>query len=117
MGKGASDMADGRPDFATTLDLLYSEFAKQKSMKPGATKIAGLLGQDVRKIAKKLGEEAVETAVAAVAGSKAEVIAESSDLLFRLLVLWVKVGVEPAKVMNDLAARHGPKTQESAKER
>jgi phosphoribosyl-ATP pyrophosphohydrolase len=115
MGKGGPETIDGSRGIATTLDVLYAEFAKQKSQKPDASKVADLLRQDVRKIAKKLGEEAVETAVAAVAGSRAEVIAESSDLLFRLLVLWAKVGVEPAKVMADLAARHGPKIQEPTK--
>ena len=98
-----------------TLESLYASFVKQKAERANGSKVAVLLRDDVRKIAKKLGEEAVETVMAAVAGTKAEVIAESSDLLFRLLVLWAKVGVEPAKVMANLAARHGPKVNEAVK--
>ena len=94
-----------------SLEALYEAFAAQRSAKPTATRVAELLSQDVRKIAKKLGEEAVETAVAAVSGTRQDVIAESSDLLFRLLVLWAKVGVDPDKVMADLAQRHGPKAR------
>ena len=104
---------DAKPP-PSTLEALYVAFAAQKGAKADATRVAELLGQDVRKIAKKLGEEAVETAVAAVAGTKAEVVAESSDLLFRLLVLWAKVGVDPDKVMADLAQRHGPKARPPA---
>jgi phosphoribosyl-ATP pyrophosphohydrolase len=101
---------DAKPPPAS-LEALYSQFVAQKAAKPTASRVAELLSQDVRKIAKKLGEEAVETAVAAVSGPKAEVIAESSDLLFRLLVLWAKVGVDPDKVMADLVQRHGPKAR------
>ena len=102
-------MAEALRDVAATLEGLYVEFARQKTARPESSKVAALLRQDVRKIAKKLGEEAVETAMAAAAGSKADVIAESSDLLFRLLVLWAKVGIEPAQVMADLMARHRSK--------
>ena len=101
---------DARPTLATLEDF-YAATLAQKSAKPDTSRIAELIAQDVRKIAKKLGEEAVETAVAAVAGTKGDVVAESSDLLFRLLILWAKVGVDPAKVMADLIARHGPKTR------
>jgi phosphoribosyl-ATP pyrophosphohydrolase len=101
---------DARPSLAT-LEEFYAATVAQKDIKPEGSRMAELLGQDVRKIAKKLGEEAVETAVAAVAGTKGDVVAESSDLLFRLIVLWAKVGVDPAKVMADLITRHGPKTR------
>ena len=74
---------------------------------------AKLVAGGQQRAAKKLGEEAVETAVAAVSGTRQDVIAESSDLLFRLLVLWAKVGVDPDKVMTDLAQRHGPKARPS----
>lgn len=101
---------DARPTLAT-LEEFYAATVAQLGTKAEGSRMAELLSQDVRKIAKKLGEEAVETAVAAVAGTKGDVVAESSDLLFRLIVLWAKVGVDPAKVMADLINRHGPKTR------
>ncbi len=101
---------DNRPDLAT-LEAFYAAAHAQKGAKPSASRVAQLLDQDVPKLAKKLGEEAVETALAAASGNKGAIIAESSDLLFRLIVLWAKVDVDPAKVLADLAARHGPKTR------
>jgi phosphoribosyl-ATP pyrophosphohydrolase len=54
-----------------------------------------------------MGEEAVETAIAAVASDSDAVVAESADLLYHLLVLWVDCGVEPEEVWKKLAAREG----------
>ena len=101
---------DARPTLAT-LEEFYAATLAQKDLRTDSSRMAELLAQDVRKIANKLGEQAVETAVAAVAGTKSDVVAESSDLLFRLVVLWAKVGVDQVKVMSDLIARHGPKTR------
>ena len=56
-------------------------------------------------IAKKLGEEGVETALAAVAQDKQALIAESADLLYHLLVLWAACGVEPKDAYAALDAR------------
>ncbi|MGH6720467.1 MAG: phosphoribosyl-ATP diphosphatase [Alphaproteobacteria bacterium] len=103
---------DSRPGLAT-LEAFYAAVHAQKGAKPQASRIAELLDQDVRKLAKKLGEEAVETALAAASGDTGDIIAESSDLLFRLLVLWAKLDVDPARVLAELAARHGPKTRGS----
>jgi len=57
--------------------------------------------------AKKLGEEAVETALAAVSGDRGAITAESADLLYHLLVTWVATGVTPAEVYAALEAREG----------
>ena len=54
-----------------------------------------LLEAGTEKIAKKVGEEAVETAIAAAKGSKHEVIEEISDVIYHLLVLMVNMGITP----------------------
>jgi len=57
------------------------------------------------KIAQKLGEEAVEALIAALAQDKAALVAESADLLYHLLVLWADRGVVPAQVWAELELR------------
>lgn len=66
-----------------------------------------LLDKGVAHCAKKLGEEAVETALAAVGGDRAHLIAESADLLYHLLVVLEARGVALAEVEQALARRTG----------
>lgn len=66
-----------------------------------------LLDKGVSHCAKKLGEEAVETALAAVAEDRERVIAESADLLYHLLVLLEARGIALAEVEAALARRTG----------
>ena len=47
----------------------------------------------------------VETAIAAAQNNREEVVAESADLLFHLLVLWQAMGIAPADVMAELTRR------------
>ena len=64
-----------------------------------------LLDKGVAHCAKKLGEEAVETALAAVGEDREHLIAESADLLYHLLVVLEARGVKLAEVEGELAAR------------
>jgi phosphoribosyl-ATP pyrophosphohydrolase len=64
-----------------------------------------LLDKGVAHCAKKLGEEAVETAMAAVQEDKGRLIAEAGDLLYHLLVLLEVRGVTLAEVEAELAKR------------
>ena len=59
------------------------------------------------KCAKKLGEEAIETSLAAVAQDKPALANESADLLYHLLLLWAVCGLKPEDVYAALAAREG----------
>ncbi len=64
-----------------------------------------LLDGGIEKSAKKLGEEAVETVIAAAAGTKAQVVAESADLLYHLLVVLKARGVDLSEVYAELERR------------
>ena len=64
-----------------------------------------LLDAGVEKCAKKLGEEAAETIIAAVAGTKEQTVAESADLLYHLLVVLEARGVDLAAVYAELERR------------
>jgi phosphoribosyl-ATP pyrophosphohydrolase len=88
------------------LDRLFATIAARKAAgDPGASYTAKLLSEGVAKCAKKFGEEAVETALAAVSGDKAQLAAESADALYHLLVLWAAAGITPDDVYAALKAR------------
>ena len=87
------------------IDRLFATIAARKDADPAASYTAKLFGEGILKIAKKLGEEGVETALAAVAQDKAALTAESADLLYHLLVLWAASGLTPEEVYAALDAR------------
>jgi phosphoribosyl-ATP pyrophosphohydrolase len=71
------------------------------------------------KCAKKFGEEAVETVIAAAQGDKAALAAESADVLYHLLVLWAAAGIAPEDVytiLKDREAQSGLAEKASRKE-
>ena len=87
------------------LDTLTATIASRVGGDPKLSHTAKLLKKGTSRIAKKLGEEAVETVIAAVRGNKEETIAESADLLFHLLVLWQAQQISAADVMAELERR------------
>ena len=89
----------------TYLDTLVATIASRVGGDPKLSHTAKLLKKGPPRIAKKLGEEAVEVAIAAVMGKKEETVAESADLLFHLLVLWQSMGIQPVEVMAELERR------------
>jgi phosphoribosyl-ATP pyrophosphohydrolase len=89
------------------IDRLHAQVALRKSADPAASYTAKLLREGVFKCAKKVGEEAVEAALAAVSGDKRDTINESADLLYHLTVMWVAAGIDPADVYAELTAREG----------
>ena len=58
-------------------------------------------------IAQKVGEEAVELAIAAVQGDKARTVSEAADLMYHLLVLLEASELSLADLAAELSARHG----------
>ena len=89
------------------LAKLYETILSRKGADPSESYTAKLFDQGVEKCAQKLGEEAVETAIAAAGGKPKEVTNESADLLYHLLVLWAAMDIDPADVYQALADREG----------
>jgi len=54
------------------------------------------------RICEKIGEEAVETVIAGVAEGKKEVVGESVDLMFHLMILWAERGVETKDIEKEI---------------
>ena len=89
------------------IDHLFETITSRKGGDPSVSYTAKLLAQGKLKCAKKLGEEAVEAALAAVAEDKSALANESADVLYHLLVLWASAGVTPDEVYAILKAREG----------
>jgi phosphoribosyl-ATP pyrophosphohydrolase/phosphoribosyl-AMP cyclohydrolase len=99
------------------LGWLAAVLESRKDADPETSYTARLLACGVERIAQKVGEEGVETAIAAVvASAKGEgeggerrkaLIGEAADLLYHLLVLLQASGVDPAEITKELLRRHG----------
>lgn len=89
------------------LERLYKVVLERRKADPETSYIAKRLKQGTAKIAQKLGEEAVETVIAAMEKDRAGVISESADLLFHWLLLLVDSGVSVDEVMAELTRREG----------
>jgi phosphoribosyl-ATP pyrophosphohydrolase len=89
------------------LSRLSATIAARRDADPATSWVARLHAGGVPLIARKLGEEAVEAVVAALAGSREELIGEAADTLFHLLVLLDAKGVPLAEVLAELERREG----------
>jgi len=90
-----------------TLERLYALVLERRKADPSTSYIAKRLQQGTAKIAQKVGEEAVETVIAAMSGDKKDIINESADLLFHWLMLLADTGVKLEQVMAELEKREG----------
>lgn len=92
---------------ADSLDALEQTIRERRTGDPSASYVAKLTTRGRAKIAQKLGEEAVETVIAAIADDKAAIASEAADLVFHLLVLLADAGLSLDDVRAELARREG----------
>ena len=93
---------------AAVLDRLWGVIEQRRISGSAATShSARLLARGTPKVAQKLGEEAVELVIEAMTGDRNAIIAESADVLYHLLVLWVDAQVKPGEVWGELRRREG----------
>jgi len=87
------------------LDRLFATITSRKGDDPTKSYTAKLLAAGVEKCARKFGEEATETVIAAIQRDKVELAKESADVLYHLLVLWAASGITPEEVYAVLKSR------------
>jgi len=92
---------------SVVLDRLWSVVMSRRTANPAVSHSARLLSRGAAKVAQKFGEEAVECLIEAVAGNRDGVIAESADVLYHLIVLWVASDIRPEEVWEELKRREG----------
>jgi phosphoribosyl-ATP pyrophosphohydrolase/phosphoribosyl-AMP cyclohydrolase len=98
------------------LGWLAAVLESRRGADPETSYTARLLARGIERIAQKVGEEGVETAIAAVSAShhpdeggerRKALIGEASDLIYHLLVLLQATGIDPTEIKNELIRRHG----------
>ena len=98
-----SCFAEAPASFLGQLDALVAERERQR---PSGSYTTRLFEDGVRRIAQKVGEEGVETALAAVAQDDDALLGESADLLYHLIVLLRARGLSLDDLQRTLAIRH-----------
>jgi len=104
--RGTPSCFDGGSPAHPWLNELEALVAARAQADPAASYVAKLLAGPASRRAQKVGEEGVETALAAVGGDRDALRGEAADLVFHLLVLLRGAGLTLADVVGELAARH-----------
>ena len=87
------------------MDALFSRIEQRKKTKKKGSYTAFLFNKGINKIAQKISEETAETIIEAVRGKKKLAVQESCDLLYHLIVMWSKLGINPNEIWNELDKR------------
>ncbi|HDY7789364.1 TPA: bifunctional phosphoribosyl-AMP cyclohydrolase/phosphoribosyl-ATP diphosphatase HisIE [Vibrio vulnificus] len=106
---GTTTCWDGDPQEESQMVWLHQLeqlLAARKSADPDSSYTASLYARGTKRISQKVGEEGVEVALAATSGDKAELVCESADLIYHLLVLLQDQGLSMNDVINKLKERH-----------
>ncbi len=96
-----------RTRLQAVMDRLWAVILNRRSVDPTVSHSARLLSRGTPKVAQKFGEEAIECLIEAVVGDRDALVAESADVLYHLIVLWVSTGVNPDRVWDELMRREG----------
>jgi phosphoribosyl-ATP pyrophosphohydrolase/phosphoribosyl-AMP cyclohydrolase len=89
------------------LDTLVSVISARSQALPEGSYTATLLASGKERIAQKIGEEGVETAIATSLGKREEILYEMSDLLYHCLVAMQACGLKASDIWRELGRRHG----------
>lgn len=92
---------------AETLSRLSATIHQRRSADPASSYVAHLSAKGRARIAQKLGEEAVETVIAAIADDAAALTSEAADLVFHLAILLADAGLSFDDVLAELDRREG----------
>jgi phosphoribosyl-ATP pyrophosphohydrolase len=95
------------PRMGETLEKLEATIRSRRSADPAGSYVAKLFAKGRPKIAQKLGEEAVETVIAALSGDRDAVVGEAADLLFHLAILLADLDIPLAEILAELDRREG----------
>jgi phosphoribosyl-ATP pyrophosphohydrolase/phosphoribosyl-AMP cyclohydrolase len=106
-GEVVDDVGLGQ-SLGTVLDELYQLIESRQRDRPEGSYTTYLFEKGLDKILKKLGEEASETIIAAKNDEQGELVAESADLLYHLIVLLVERGVKLELIRDELVQRRRP---------
>ena len=93
------------------IDDLFSIIKERKKIRKKGSYTSFLFNKGMNKIAQKVSEETAETIIEAIQGKKKLAVQESCDLLYHLIVMWAKLGVNPKEIWNELDKRMNKKSK------
>jgi len=96
-------MPDTNIEFLATLESIIRQRLEEE---PKGSYTAELVAQGDKRVAQKVGEEAIELALASAAGDREEQLAEAADLIYHLLVLLASKEIRLGEVAENLKQRH-----------
>lgn len=96
-------MTDSSIEFLATLENIIRQRLDDR---PDGSYTAKLVAQGDKRVAQKVGEEAIELVLATTAGDRNEQLEEAADLIYHLLVLLVSKGISLGDVNEILKNRH-----------
>ena len=88
------------------LEKLYSDLLKKKKLDKDISYTSSLLAEK-NLLSKKIGEESIEVILEYLGNNKKNLIKESADLLYHLIVMWISSDVKPTDIWNELEKRKG----------
>ncbi|MCL2550200.1 MAG: phosphoribosyl-ATP diphosphatase [Methanimicrococcus sp.] len=96
------------PTDLSVLNMIYKIIEDRSKNKPEGSYVCALLDdpKGINKILEKVGEETTETIISVKDGNREDIISETSDLLFHILVMLFECGVTPDDISAELARRH-----------
>ncbi|MED5237314.1 MAG: bifunctional phosphoribosyl-AMP cyclohydrolase/phosphoribosyl-ATP diphosphatase HisIE [Chloroflexota bacterium] len=89
-----------------SLEALEEIIEARKTEMPDNSYTTSLFNEGIKKITKKLGEEASEVIIASLAEKRSDLIYESADLIYHLLVLLANEDISLQEVVDELSSRH-----------
>jgi phosphoribosyl-ATP pyrophosphohydrolase len=84
---------------------LYAAGLARRGVDPKGSKTARLFAAGRDRLAKKLGEEAIEVIIEAVKGDREAVVTESADLIYHLVMIWADLGIPPKEIWQEMDRR------------
>ena len=104
---GADDfLGDKNVEDLAFLSFLQDFIERRKAEMPEGSYTTKLFSKGINKISQKVGEEAVETIIEATNGTKEQLLYESADLIYHLIVLLTQRGLRIEDLARELKARH-----------
>jgi len=97
---------DNKPDGYEIFSSLYNKILERKINKPENSYVSSLFQKGSDRIIQKVGEEAIETVIALKNNNKNEIVYESADLLFHLLIALVDKDIKFENIQDELLRRY-----------
>jgi len=94
-------------DLSQVLNKIAAVLESRKAADPDSSYVAGLYAKGLDAILQKIGEEAMETVLAAKTGDRGEIVHETADLWFHSLILLAQTGLKPDDILSELERRFG----------